>query len=95
MSKLTRSARGRSCTLRLGRCESDETVVACHLPFGQRGLGFKAPDWWIAYGCRACHDIIDGRVKANLPREVILEQLMRAHVETMHHLIAEGLVTFR
>ena len=62
MSKITDSARGEQCLIRIpGVCNRrDETTVACHEPAGS-GLATKYPDTEIAYGCSSCHDEIDGR----------------------------------
>ena len=60
--KLRDSARGEDCTLQIHPyCNGNpETTVLCHLPSGS-GMGQKSPDWFAAYGCSNCHDIIDGR----------------------------------
>ncbi len=62
MSKITKSARGEQCLIRIpGVCNRDETTtVACHEPAGS-GLSFKWPDCEVAYGCSSCHDEIDRR----------------------------------
>lgn len=62
MSKITDSARGEQCLIRLPSiCNRDPTtVVFCHEPHGS-GIGMKWPDTEGAYGCSACHDEIDGR----------------------------------
>jgi hypothetical protein len=64
MSKITDSARGEDCLIRIpGVCNRNpETTVACHEPCGS-GMAMKWPDTEIAYGCSACHDEIDGRTK--------------------------------
>ena len=63
MSKLRKSARGETCTFQIpGVCNHDpETVVLCHAPHPDKGMGKKGPDSWAAYGCSACHDEMDGR----------------------------------
>ncbi len=60
-NKITKSARGESCTLMLGCCSGGETVVLCHIG-KNRGMGIKCGDHFAIYACSACHDIIDGRV---------------------------------
>jgi hypothetical protein len=62
---IRRAARGQDCTLQiLGVCNGDpSTVVLCHsnkLADG-KGMGLKAPDTAAAFGCAACHDVLDGR----------------------------------
>lgn len=63
---LTLTARGRDCTLRVAGyqgCGTPETTVLCHAPCRDDGKGFKSPDWWGAFGCNRCNDIIDGNAK--------------------------------
>lgn len=65
MTAIRRSARGEDCTMRIpGVCNHDPaTTVLCHsndLADG-KGMGLKAPDTEAAYGCSACHDVLDGR----------------------------------
>jgi len=64
-SPIRRSAKGEECTIRLPMvCNYDTaTTVLCHsnaLADG-KGMGLKAPDTRAAYGCSACHDVVDGR----------------------------------
>lgn len=57
--KLTDGARDMPCVL----CGSMGTTVAAHtnqLSLG-RGFAHKAPDYYVAYVCQRCHDLIDGR----------------------------------
>jgi len=54
--KLTRSAQGKSCTLRTPACNGDpSTVVFCHAPSPLKGMRTKSDDFWGARGCSACH----------------------------------------
>lgn len=64
MKKITNSARGRNCEIRLpGICApgpENETVVFCHFrQIGISGLGFKTDAPIGAYGCAACHAFVD------------------------------------
>ena len=65
--KIRESARGETCALNIPTvCNNDPaTVVWCHSPFASdgRGMGTKSHDILGAYGCSACHDVIDGRVQ--------------------------------
>lgn len=61
-TKITKSARGEDCTLLLGNCSSNETVVLCHIG-KDRGMGYKCGDHFAIYACSHCHDIIDGRFR--------------------------------
>ena len=59
MSKITKSARGQACTIRLDGCyggPDNETVVLAHLNGG--GMGAKCLDIHGAYSCANCHDIL-------------------------------------
>jgi len=59
-TKITKSARGEDCTLLLGNCSNNETVVLCHI--GKiRGMASKCSDHFAVYACSNCHDVIDGR----------------------------------
>ena len=42
--------------------DPDEQTVACHVPrMDYHGTGFKMADWFIAFGCFNCHDLVDRR----------------------------------
>ena len=76
-SKIRQSAKNQECTLLLPGClYTTETTVLCHsnLLSDGRGMGIKAPDTRAAYGCRHCHDLLDGR--APLPRYFTEEELL-------------------
>ena len=83
----------RSCTLRLpGGCTSPETTVFAHAPSIAKGLGLKSPDWWGAYACSRCHDIVDQRVSHRIPQEVILDRWLKGIFETQSILHEEGIL---
>ena len=42
-TKITKSARGEDCTLLLGNCSGNETVVLCHIG-KNRGMSIKCGD---------------------------------------------------
>ena len=72
MTPIRRAARGEECTLRFdGVCQrGTDTTVLCHsnrLADG-KGMGIKAPDSCAAFGCYACHSVLDGHA----PRPVWL-----------------------
>ena len=91
MSKIRRSARGEDCTLRLEVCNGDsETTVLAHIGHN-RGMGIKCADYFSVYSCSACHDVIDGRVKAKYFYDLPLEKL-RALEETQGILFSKGLL---
>lgn len=65
MTPIRRAAEGQECTIQIpGVCNCDPaTTVLCHdnrLSSG-KGMGMKAPDTSAAFGCAACHDVLDGR----------------------------------
>lgn len=93
IQKLRDSARGEECTLRIyPYCNGDpETTVLCHLPSGS-GMGQKSPDWFAVYGCSSCHDVIDYRIKHDIP----IENIVLAHrwglFRTWTRMIEKGLI---
>lgn len=90
---LRKEAKGRQCQIRIpGVCSGNsETVVLCHLNnkrlFGV-GTGQKVPDIFGAWGCSACHDVVDGRRHsiAYLSEELFYEGVFR----TQNILLKEG-----
>ena len=66
MSKITKSAKGEECQIRIpGVCNfNPETTVLCHLNGG--GVGMKRKDIHGAYGCSSCHDVVDGKTRPPL-----------------------------
>ena len=67
--RYTRSARDKPCQIRLpGYCTGGgPDTVPCHL--NGAGWALKALSIHIAYGCRVCHDIVDGRMKCDIPKD--------------------------
>lgn len=92
-SKIRRSARGEDCSLRLGNCSSNETVVLCHIG-RDKGVGMKCGDHFAVYGCSNCHDIIDGRVKSDFTKDQLNTEKLRALEETQKKLIEKGLLCY-
>ena len=94
--KLTDSARGRDCTLRLpGVCNfNPETVVFCHIPTVQMGgMGCKNHDFFGVYGCSNCHDVIDGRKNHQFDKDYLLRCIIDALCETQGIMFKEGLIS--
>ena len=80
MSKITQSARGEPCQIRLaGICNHNpETVVLAHYRLaGTCGMGIKPSDLLGAFACSACHDAVDERVRTGLTHD----ELRAAHAE--------------
>lgn len=95
MSKITSSANGQRCQIRLTGVCTDRNVVWCHA-IGQaagKGIGMKVPDLLGAYGCCACHDLYDRRAKAgHLTRMEIEHAFYEGVMRSQRILIDEGLV---
>jgi len=93
LSKLTESARGQNCQVRIpGICNHDpRTVVLAHI--NGAGMGMKAPDIHGAYCCSDCHDVLDGRTKMPFtsPDEVKLYHL-EGVIRTQKIMLEQGLI---
>jgi hypothetical protein len=97
MSKLREAARGRPCMIRFPEvCNWDETtVVLCHYRLaGECGTGIKPPDVLGAWGCSACHDLVDGRrpLVGEMTRDAIRLAFAEGVMRTLARLIKEGKV---
>lgn len=91
MSKLRKSARGQSCTLRLPNvCNfNPETVVLAHIVTkGSSGMAMKSPDYMGCFSCSSCHDVIDKRNR----QDYLYQDLLRAHLETLRVWVDAGLI---
>jgi hypothetical protein len=90
-TKIRGSARGEECSLRLGNCAGDETVILAHIG-RDRGMGFKCADYMGVYACSSCHDIIDGRQNSEFSRLELEAEKLRALEETLGKLVKKGLL---
>ena len=96
MSKITESARGMPCQVRLEGCmPENETVVYAHMNGG--GMGTKQSDLFGMYACINCHDIIDGRKQLDPPieREWLELEVLRAVINTQKILMRKRLITVK
>ena len=93
-TKFTKSARGEECTLRIyPYCNGNpETTVLCHAPSDDKGMGIKSPDWWGAYGCSSCHDVIDGRTATGFSVAEKNNLHMDGIYRTQKRMIEKGLI---
>lgn len=96
MSKITESARGENCTVRLpGVCNGNsETTVLAHINgvrFGH-GVGRKVADIHGAYCCSSCHDVLDGRRQHDFDKEFLKLAHYEGLIETQLKLIKKGLL---
>lgn len=60
------AARGQYCTLRVAghkKCSGTNSTVLAHAPCRDKGTGYKSPDWWAAFACFKCHQLIDRKAK--------------------------------
>lgn len=92
-TKLTKAARGQECTIRLHpycNCNPETTVLA-HAPSPDKGMGIKSPDFWGAFACSNCHDIVDFRRRVDIiSREEIYHRHIQGVYETLKIQIAMG-----
>lgn len=90
MSKITESAKGESCSLRVSSSCTDEFgyVVLCHLNSNYRGTGIKSPDILSLYACSFCHKLLD-------ESKVDYYEQQRGHFETLMKLLDKGLVCIK
>lgn len=64
--RIREAAAGMPCTLRIASlvpsltCADRSTTVLCHLNSAGKGMSTKSSDTFGVFGCKACHDILDG-----------------------------------
>ena len=89
--KITDSARGEDCQVRLNQCNfNPETTIFAHI--GGGGMGYKANDIHGAYCCSSCHDVLDGRVKHGYTTEKLKLFHLEGMVRTQLILLEKGLI---
>lgn len=98
LTPIQKSAKDEECTIRLpGVCNfRTDTTVLCHsneLAHGKGGA-MKAPDEHAAYGCCACHDVVDGRAPRpdGMSYELMLSIFREAQEQTRRILKRKGLL---
>lgn len=95
--RIRNAARDEECSIRIpGVCNGrTDTTVWCHLPGidGGRGMGFKAIDLCGAFGCFACHNVLDGRapLPAGLTRTSVMLDFFHGHMRSLVRLKQKGL----
>lgn len=98
MSKITESARGEDCQIRIpGVCNfNKETTVWCHANGSAAGkpLGGKSDDRLGTYGCSSCHDVVDRRVPLpeGLERDAVKLMFWEGHARSFMILDAKDLL---
>ena len=92
MSRLTKSARGKDCQVRvMGICNGNpETVVLAHLNGG--GMGSKHSDIHGAYCCSDCHTWLDGGYVVDSTRDQRDLDHLNGVIRTQIIMLAEGLI---
>lgn len=98
MTNLRKEARGRQCMVRIpGHCTHDpEETVLAHLPGAGMGIKYGTAnpvmDLFGAWACSGCHDVVDGRVKTDIPRSILDLYHYEGVIRTQEQLIMEGKV---
>ena len=98
MSKITDSARGQLCQIRIpGVCNWDAaTVVWCHAngSAAGKGLWMKSLDLLGAYGCSSCHDLYDRRrpTPPGMTRADVEVCFWEGHARSVVLLVEKGLI---
>lgn len=97
MSRITESARGEECAIRLpGICNFNrETVVWAHGNGSAAGKGFgmKCIDIIGAYACSACHDAYDRRRPTATPRAEVELAFWEGHARSLIKLFEKGILS--
>lgn len=94
MSKITESARGENCCVRLPGvcCGDNSTTVYAHISGIRYGHGTGIKTNFGAYACASCHDHLDGRVKNNFDKEYLKLCHLEGVIETLIKLEKKGLI---
>lgn len=93
MTPIRLSAKDEECTLRFPCCNYRiDTTVLCHR--NGAGGGMKAPDTDAAYGCYACHTMLDGHSPRpdGFSRDMMLARFDKAVKLTHIRLAVKGLI---
>ena len=95
MSRITESARGEQCQIRIpGICTHDpaQTVWAhANGSASGKGIGMKSIDELGAYACSACHDAYDRR-KIVAPHSEVELMFWQGHARSLIILKKKGLI---
>jgi hypothetical protein len=57
-----------------------------------KGIGMKSHDLLGAYGCSACHDVLDRRVPTDMPRVEVELAFWEGHARSLILLIERGII---
>jgi hypothetical protein len=95
MTDLRKLARGQLCMVRVPLvCIGDPlTTVLAHVRLiGVSGMSVKAPDWFAAWACSACHDYVDGRTPTMDSYDTRRLLLLEGMVRTQYELLSRGVL---
>jgi len=98
MSKITESARGEECLVRIpGVCSFDPTkTIWSHARHGAagRGKGIKALDLLGAYCCTSCDAVYDGQAPrpAGMTREQVDLDWFMGHCRSIVRAVEKGVI---
>ena len=100
MSTITQSARGEQCQIRIPGCNGNpETVVWAHANGSAAGKGMwmKSNDLLGAYGCYACHQVVDGQrpLPAGWTRDDVRLAFWQGHARSILKLIEKGIIVLQ
>ena len=90
--KLLAFANGQPCA----NCGLSGTTVSAHtnsVALG-KGTAIKAPDYYTAHLCQACHDLVDGRT-GKWSRALRMEIWTRAYLRTVARWFESGVVVVK
>ncbi len=88
-------ASGQMCMIRSPACNHNpETTVLCHYrQIGISGAGLKSPDILAAWGCSACHDLVDFRTHIEgFDRPMVMLMHLQGVARTLAELVRRELV---
>ena len=97
MSKITKSAKGKDCQVRIiGVCSFDPAqTIWSHVRFSAAGRGraIKAVDICGAYACTSCDAVYDGQAKRpdGMTREQVDMDWFMGHMRSLVMLVNDGL----
>ena len=90
MSKITKSAKGQPCSLRLQGCSfNPEETVFAHVKHVDCGTAYKGKFDFGVYACEGCH-LQMGNARGNIMPKEILLRVIAGLYETQKHLIKIG-----
>ncbi len=95
--KILDCAHNEECTIQIaGVCNYDPaTTVFMHFPDESHGMSKKSDDLSGGFGCSACHDAVDGRVKSEEFKEYSDFYMRRSQNRTLRRLVDKNIISVR